>query len=156
MTYRNEILATVSDRLPLVSLLPLVRLSFESIRSVLRSDQSGAVRLFAASCVQSCRGWSDHLPVCWAGGARLRHPRGGGDGCGKDRGGRGEALGTKARKKEREQSGKALQRLGGNTTGEEADSSSLSRCRTHSRTRERTRSIDIIRGHGAPSSGGGW
>ncbi|KAK5877413.1 hypothetical protein CesoFtcFv8_024917 [Champsocephalus esox] len=100
MTYRNEILCTVSVRLPLVSLVPLVRLSFQSIRNVLRSDHNGLVRLFAASCFQSCRGWSDHLPGSLAGGARLRHPQGRGKGCGGDKGGRGEALGAK-REKER-------------------------------------------------------
>lgn len=92
MTYRYEILATVSDRRLLVSPLPLVRLSFKSIRSVLRSDQTGAVRLLAASCVQSCRGWSEHLPGGWrgVGSARLRHPQGereGGGGDGGERGG---------------------------------------------------------------------
>lgn len=85
MTYRNEILVTTSDRLPLVSLLPLVRLSFKSIRSVLRSDQN---RAGGASCVQSCRRLRDHLPVCWAGVARLKHPQGGGG-----RGGGGERSG---------------------------------------------------------------
>lgn len=49
-----------------------------SSQSAVCSNQNGAVCLFAASCVQSCRGWNNHLPGCWGGGARLRHPQGGG------------------------------------------------------------------------------
>ncbi len=155
MTYRNEILATASHRLPLVSLLPPVRLSFKSIRNVLRSDQKRAARLFAESCVQSCRGWGDHLPVCWARGARLRHPRGGGEGRGRD-GGRGEALGTKAREKEaeketeREESSKALQRRGRQRHrrgGRQQPSLALAVAHAQARTR----SIVTIQGYGAPS-----
>ncbi|KAL7373188.1 hypothetical protein ABVT39_000869 [Epinephelus coioides] len=140
MTYRNEILATVSVRLPLVSLLPLGPPLFQvnpqcaqirsqrsgaPFRCVLRPELPGMERPFAGILGRGCKAEAS--------------ARGGGGGCGRDGGGRGEALGTKARKKERErereESSKALQRRGGNTAGEEADSSSLSRSRTHSRTR---------------------
>lgn len=106
------------------------------------SDQikKGKVRLFSASCVHSRCGWKDHLPGCWvrAGGVReakgIRREEGGG----KKRG-RGERRcgGTQVRKKEEmsrvwkrrrkkerrigKERSKALQRHGGNATGEEAD-----------------------------------
>lgn len=128
-----------------------------SSQSAVCSNQNGAVSLFAASCVQSCRGWNNHLPGCWGGGAR--HPQGGGwEGCGRDgwEGGRGEVQ-KRGRKRERERgraSSNALQRQGGNTTGEERRQTAALRLGLAlTRTCARTCSSLLIDRYRAPSSG---
>lgn len=154
MTYRNEILATV--RRLLVSLLSLVRPSFKSIRSVLKSERScepfrcvlrpelpGMEQPFAGMLGRGCKAEA-------SAGRRMR-------GMWKRRVRRRKRRGTKARKRERERgraSSNALQRQGGNTTGEERRQTAALRLGLAlTRTCARTCSSVLIDRYRAPSSG---
>lgn len=138
MTYRNEILATV--RRLLVSLLSLVRPSFKSIRSVLKSERScepfrcvlrpelpGMEQPFAGMLGRGCKAEA-------SAGRRMR-------GMWKRRVRRRKRRGTKARKEERERERASEQQCTAATgrqhhrRGEEADSSPPSRSRAHSHMR---------------------
>lgn len=140
MTYRNEILATV--RRLLVSLLSLVRPSFKSIRSVLKSERScepfrcvlrpelpGMEQPFAGMLGRGCKAEA-------SAGRRMR-------GMWKRRVRRRKRRGTKARKEERErereraseQQCTAATGRQHHRRGEEADSSPPSRSRAHSHMR---------------------
>lgn len=178
MTYRSVILATVSVRVsPRFPLLPLVRLSlsppspplFISLsptkvrpqRAQIRSQWSGA----PFRCVRT--GDGDPLPGSWDGGARLRHPRGW---RGRVRRGRVEGAGEGMQAKGmeqfktegREETGEPAKKkrtaaTGRQTPPESRQTAALSRLAlalAHAHACSRT--VAIIRGHGAPSPGGAW